>query len=237
MTATNFSYSAILPTLIEVQQSIAQATLPPIVATMINNAAGALGSPPVGQSYVVAAFGSYVLMGGTEEPVALTLSVGFGGTATDVRELILERILAIVTGLPGIVMASRNRLELSGSNRPAAILHDGVEQESSQDGLAPPPRGSLKQFMMLEPRIQILVGVSSDTIGSTISTFRAALLPAILNDVTLQQLCGGPSGVRGQTTMMYLGSTLETVGGATTEATMEFNFRFQYVLNIADLAS
>jgi hypothetical protein len=156
---------------------------------------------------------------------------------TDVREEILLRILAVLAALPGIETAARNRLELSGTRRPAAILHDGVEEESSQDSAAPPPRGSLKQFMSLQPRIVIMMGDSSDAIGAAMSAFRAALLPAILGDATLQQLCGGPSGVRGQTTMLYLGSTLETVGGATTEATMEFNFRFQYVLSIEDLAS
>ena len=155
----------------------------------------------------------------------------------DTRELILLRILAVLGGLSGIVTAARNRLELSGTNRPAAILHDGVEEESSQDSNAPPPRGSLKQFMSLQPRIVIMMGDSSDAIGAAMSAFRAALLPAILGDATLQQLCGGPSGLRGQTTMLYLGSALETAGGATTEATMEFNFRFQYVLSIEDLAS
>lgn len=156
---------------------------------------------------------------------------------TDVREQILARIRVIIGGIPGVAAAARNRIEISGTSRPAMVLHDGEEEAFEVESPAIPPRGSQLDFFHLQPRIQILAGAPTESVGPLLSGLRLLLIPAILNDATLLTLVGGPAGIRGQGQMRYLAATVETVSGQTNEATMELTFRFDYVFRLSDLTS
>ncbi len=155
----------------------------------------------------------------------------------DVREQILARIRQIIDGLPGVQMAARNRTELPAQLRPAVILHDGDELARESESPAPPPRGSQLDFFRLQPRVMILAGAPNESVGPTLSTLRAALIPAILNDAQLLQLVGGPGGIRGGEQMRYMGASVDVVSGKTTEAQMELTFQLDYVFRVSDLAA
>lgn len=155
--------------------------------------------------------------------------------AVDVREQILSRIRAVLGTVAGAQLAARNRIPVSGASRPALVLQDGSEEECETEN--PGPRGSQKSLMRLSPRVMILAGAPAESIGATLSTLRAALLPAILKDSQLLSLVGGPAGIRGQGQMRYSGCAVELQTGETQEAVMQLDFTFEYVLSLEDLTS
>lgn len=114
--------------------------------------------------------------------------------ATDTREQILARLLVIVQGVSGIATAARNALDISETKLPAIVIHDGDEEAHDNSQAV----GLAGNVVTMTPQISILIGDTTDNIGTTANSFRAAVQKAILSDATLTELCGRvrPAGAR-----------------------------------------
>jgi len=148
----------------------------------------------------------------------------------DRREEILARLRMILETVPGIKKAARNLEEISGSDRPAIVMHDAAESDA---GLANRLPKSKNDMMVLSPQIYILLGARALVVGSKISELRMAVLPVILKDEQLQELTGGS---RGNGDIHYTGCGLDTTSGENREARLELSFEFTYPLLMTELA-
>lgn len=152
----------------------------------------------------------------------------------DRREEILSRLLEIISDVPGVVSAVRNREAVSGDKRPAVIMHDAAEESA---GLENRPRGNTKDIIVLSPQIYILMGAPATDIGTLINGMRRILIPLILADATLRDLCATPVGANRGGDIRYSGCGLDTTTGETREARLELKFEFDYVFDLAELQS
>lgn len=152
----------------------------------------------------------------------------------DRRELILDRLETIFRAIPGIVKVARNREDVSGRSRPAIILHDGGEDSADYSQR---PIGTPKDFITMSPQVIVLIGSPSDEVGTDINGWRAKVLPLIMQDVTIRQLCGVVYGARAGGDLRYMGCGLDTVYGETREARLDLRFEFIYPLDPAELGS
>ncbi len=149
----------------------------------------------------------------------------------DIREEILVRLLAILG--TGVERTRRNSDDLSSKTGNAAVLHDGDESITDlpiQRNSRGDPR-VLKDFVHMMPGITIIVGSSTEEVGTALNALRQFFLPAIINDATLISLVGPNGEIR------YTGLTMETQAGENREGRMTLDFRFQYVLNVNTLGS
>lgn len=144
----------------------------------------------------------------------------------DKREAILARLTAVCAGLPGIVSAARNVLDVPSLARPAFVVQDGSEE--LQDSPISNNRSGVGRFE-LNAQCWLLIRGGANDVGPLMSLFRARLLNAITNDSTLRNLTGTVGGIR------YDGCTVSEPTPETKEPRMDLNFTFVYTLAMSDL--
>lgn len=140
---------------------------------------------------------------------------------TDRREAILSRIEAVLQTVPGILTVARMQPEISESDKPALMLLDGDEQRLFQDSTKP---GMAPDKFLMSPVIQIFLSSTADAAGPALNTFRAGIIKAMLDDVTLADLLGPNGAIR------YMGCDTGAKRGRRVEADMALLFDLIYVL-------
>jgi len=150
----------------------------------------------------------------------------------DTRESILVRIKDIISTIASPDRTLRNTDEVSGRGGTYAILFDGdeaidEENDTTRSSLGDP--SVVQDFMVMSPAVELITGAETEDIGSELNTLRRQLLPLILLDAELVSLVGSNGQIR------YMGCSVETQAGDNREGTITFDFRFKYVLRVADL--
>jgi len=148
----------------------------------------------------------------------------------DRREAILVRLREIIEEVPGIVRAGRNVDDVSGgvSRRPAAILHDGAEENADYEGR---PRFAPKDYITMTPSVLILLGARSEVIGTRVNDIRRLMIPLIYKDATLKSLCTAAGDIKFQS------GGLDTTQGESREASYELKFEFTYLSDTREMES
>lgn len=148
--------------------------------------------------------------------------------ATDHRELIAARLLAIAAGLVGATRAARNVPTITAKTSPAIVIWDGDEDAQTDHG------EGMAQAIELRPEIRILLEAPATSIGTTLNGLRLQLIAAIVGDATLLAACGG-SG-RGRARIVYQGCSHAIEAGRKVEGEISLNFSFRYTLLTSDLS-
>jgi len=149
----------------------------------------------------------------------------------DRRELILERLLAIMQGMvqsspPVVVTAVRNRDLRKDDERPGLVLLDGDESvRLSDDHKRGRVTGMAPQIMQMSPQIFILMNEqrpTRETIGEATNALRTKILNAVASDFPLATLYGANGSV-------YLNAVITDMksGGAVT-GSMMLDLRITY---------
>jgi hypothetical protein len=134
---------------------------------------------------------------------------------TDLREQILNRLLAIAEDVDGIENAYRNVSGPIGEDsRPAISIFDGEEIAEEGDisfTRSRPPNSP--NLITMTPGIHILLSAEAENVGSNLNALRVNFLKAILNDETLATLAyvndGGQIRYGGCTTYTEPGRKME----------------------------
>lgn len=146
---------------------------------------------------------------------------------TDRREAILSRLLDVLAGVDGVVLAARNRAEVSESRRPAIILLDADDEaDEAIRGRGRPAFGPSRVEMT--PEIWLLAGGAENNAGSELNTLRARIVRAVSTDAGLQALC-----LDGD--IFYAGCNSRFAAGRQIEGDMLIRFAFSYILNPQEL--
>lgn len=156
-------------------------------------------------------------------------------TSKDKREQILAYLHSLLGTVPGIVGAYRNRGELEGLKRPAAILLDGREDlvtEIRGQSLNAMPAAIFRilpqVFIICQARDNaqnLTVNGVAAPIGPELSAFRTAVVKALAGDVNLAAYLGSSGQVE------FLGAITDMQTGSTLEGQMQLNFALTYVLD------
>jgi hypothetical protein len=159
---------------------------------------------------------------------------------TDTREQIIVQLVTLLANVSGLLGVYRNRSQLPDDLRPAAIVLDGNEKQTTliapQKTVKMPPA-----IMALRPQIFVLLPIRTDQantivngvfdpVGPELSQYRIQVLDAVINDPTLINLVGGP---RGNGQIEYLGCDTDMQTGmaiGTLGAELQMHFEFRYVL-------
>jgi hypothetical protein len=142
---------------------------------------------------------------------------------TDIREDIIDRLVATLDAVPGLTV-KRNETEVDSIDRPAAIVNDGDEEEresSSRDGRA-------AQAMVMRPEITLYIS-SAASPGSVVNQWRTTIVKAILFDAQLLALAGPHGSVR------YTGCETDLTQAEQVEANMLLRFAITYRFKPAEL--
>jgi hypothetical protein len=151
----------------------------------------------------------------------------------DRRELILQRLLALAEGVEGVVLAARNRLDLSDHQRPAIVILDSDEVvDAGGSGQGRPAKASA--IVSMTPEILILLQDDYDRtgaagVGAALNTMRVRVLRAVLADPALQALTGPNGAIR------YEGCATGLSRGRNMEGEMGLSIAFEYPLIHSDL--
>jgi hypothetical protein len=103
----------------------------------------------------------------------------------DYREAILERLVEVIGGIPGIFpkLVGRSKITPSETQLPAVIVLDGTEEA---DDLDPRIRGpQAPRRVIMRPVIKIMLGDLPKSVGTELNGFRKAIINAIANDAIL----------------------------------------------------
>jgi hypothetical protein len=153
----------------------------------------------------------------------------------DKREMILQRMLAILQGIAAAVTTDaptvfRNRGEVPAEKLPALVMLDGRETIA----IPATGKGGIKvpTVFTLQPQVFVVLKPTPDSsnegIGETMSAYRMKLLKAFSSDDTLFALLGSNGEIQ------Y--STLETdmQTGSTLLGQFQMMLTLTYVLNPSD---
>ncbi len=158
--------------------------------------------------------------------------------ATDTRELILQRLTAILQSL-GAATVTRNRGELDVTNTkfPALMLLDSDEQSAllfdTPTHIQRPTRTPNIDLMQMLPEIYIQLKPTvphNEQMGSQLNIWRVKVLYAIWTDISLKSLVGTNGSVAYKGCETDLGRRRELKG------MMRLNFTILYPLRASDLA-
>jgi hypothetical protein len=145
----------------------------------------------------------------------------------DRREQLLAQLVQIALNIDGIRTVERNKDQIPAQRRPAIVILDAHEEGiEGQFGLGRPLASP--GIMHLNPEVYIMSGGASATLGSDLNAFRLLLLPAVLYDPLLIQLCGTSGGIQ------YTGCITDLARGGTMEGQMALTFSLHYPLLQAD---
>lgn len=145
----------------------------------------------------------------------------------DIRELVLQRLLAIAEGIDGIVTARRNGKQISEEVRPAILILDADETADVADPSNRP--ASAPRRVVMTPEVYLLLGDRPEAVGSEINALRAKWLKAVLTDGTLKGLVGSNGDIR------YEACSTALAYGRTMQAEMGVSISFTYVLKPGEL--
>ena len=141
----------------------------------------------------------------------------------DKREAILQRLVEIAAGLPGIAAAVRNQDEISEHARPAIAVFDADETADERAEQQGHP-GRAPNIVEMTPEGLILLGAKPEHVGPALNELRAKLVKAVLTDTQLSTLAGANGRVR------YAGCSTHLGHGRSMEGSMGVHFTFAYVL-------
>lgn len=146
----------------------------------------------------------------------------------DVREAILERLVAIAKMVDGINQAKRNDPPTSDTALPAISILDADEEAPETDPAAREPDNAPRRVTLL-PEIHIMVAQPAKDAGKVLNGYRAALVKAIFQDDALRALLINKRGVA------YLGASTAFGAGRQMTGTMSLQLGFTYLLKPDDL--
>jgi hypothetical protein len=141
----------------------------------------------------------------------------------DKREAILQRLVEIATGLPGVTAALRNQDEISERSRPAIAVFD-ADESSDESTERDEHSGRAPSLVAMTPEVLILLGALPENVGSALNALRAKLVKAVLTDAQLIALTGANGRIR------YAGCATHLGHGRSMEGSMGIQFTFAYVL-------
>ena len=141
----------------------------------------------------------------------------------DKRELLLQRLVDVAQGLPGIVAVTRNQDELSEYKRPAIAVFDSDETADETTERHDHP-GRAPNLVVMTPEVLILLGAPPESVGTALNEVRAKLVRAVLTDAELIALAGPNGRIR------YAGCSTHLGHGRSMEGSMGVQFTFAYVL-------
>lgn len=147
----------------------------------------------------------------------------------DTRELILARLFAVLSAVPGPVSIWRNRGELAEDKRPAIVQLDADEAIASP-AVPPQSRGGPvpTMFLRLDPQIFYLLkpsGPKNVNVGQNLNAMRVSILRAVLLDSALISLVGENGKV------VYRGCQTDLQTGSSIMGELRIDLSFVYVLN------
>lgn len=154
----------------------------------------------------------------------------------DKREVILERMLALLQTVNGMDLALsvfRNRAEIPIEKLPALVLLDG--KENLNNPAMPHTRGGalVPTVFDLTPQVFIVLRPRDDIhnvgIGEELSGLRMQVLKAFIQDDDLRGLLGSNGEIN------YLGHETDLQTGSTVQGQMQLNFQLSYVFDPNDL--
>ncbi len=154
---------------------------------------------------------------------------------TDKRELILARLFEVLQAVTvdgiDIVACVRNRDQLEADMRPGILLLD-ADEEARPDADHRGRAAAAPNRIELKPEIYIAMDSrkpANEGIGADLNKFRAAVLKAVLSDVTLATLAGGSSN------LFYMGMVSDLARGRNLEGEMGLMIVISYVLRPSEL--
>lgn len=134
----------------------------------------------------------------------------------DKREQILSRLMTVLSGIEGVVLAQRNSVDVPESKVPALVLLDGDESplDDSSFGKGRGPRGPI--LMRMFPEVYALLIEDPADVGPAMNTMRARIIDAICNDEQLASLAhNGDIRYEGMQTALALGRSMTGEAGLT----------------------
>jgi hypothetical protein len=146
----------------------------------------------------------------------------------DKREQILQRLVEVAAGVPGISTVLRNSDEISEHKRPAIAVFDADESADEAAERQDHP-GRAPNLVVMTPEVLILLGASPETVGTALNALRAKLVKAVLTDAQLIALAGSNGRVR------YSGCSTHLGHGRSMEGFISVHFAFAYVLRAEQL--
>jgi len=169
-------------------------------------------------------------------------------TTFDRRELVLERLAAILSGLNIPILGGpepakvtlipagnfvRNRNELGDKQVPGIILLDADEV---QVPYRRPERGQIERgvpdtIMKMTPEIYVVLdvrGITNENVGQDLNAARLAILSAVLPDQELQKIVGSNGDV------CYDGSVTDLARNRTMKGQLGISLTFKYPLRLTE---
>lgn len=143
----------------------------------------------------------------------------------DTRELVLARLLEIVSDLPNIRSAQRNNGDIPENQLPAAIVFDGDEETKN-------PEDHRTHIVQMTP--EIIIAQQSDEAGSDLTTLRRELIRLVLTDTELNEQIV-KTGRNGNGSIRYLGCQTDLGWARSLHGALRAQFQFKYALKIEDL--
>jgi hypothetical protein len=156
----------------------------------------------------------------------------FSSSSLDTRRNVLDRLFDLLSAIVPPGNAFHNRGELPIDKRPAIVLLDGDELVTGRT--LNQGRGRVIQsptMMTLRPQIFFLAKPNPPTnegVVDTINDARAAIVRAIITDITLVNLIGGP---RGNGQIRYRGSDTDMKTGSSMRGELQVTFEIDYDLH------
>lgn len=150
--------------------------------------------------------------------------------ATDRREQIAARLLALAAGLVGASRAFRNTTSVSAGS-PAIIIWDGDEN------VVIDANGRYSQLVEMTPEFRLLVEEGAAGVGAALNTLRLQAIAAVLGDATLLGIIGGsatPSAGTGG--IAYAGLSYALDQGRKVEGELMLHFAIRYPLLFKELS-
>ncbi len=151
---------------------------------------------------------------------------------TDRRELILTRLIGILTAIPTVQVVVRNRGELPADKRPAIALLDA--DESARANVAQ-QRGRIAAapcLVDMTPEIYVVMDLReqpNEGIGEDMNAMRVAIIKSIMADAQLADILGGNGDIK------FIGCQTDMASGRTMEGQMHIRITFTYVLKPSEL--
>ena len=149
----------------------------------------------------------------------------------DVREDILARLIEVVATIPNIWLATRNNVDITEDQMPAAIVLDGDEDLSGSPDLSAHPSNKPVAIQMT-PTIMILH--QDPNVGAEIGELRRELIKRVLLDTELNEQIV-KTGVNGNGAIRYLGCEVGTAWLRDLHGAMTARFMFKYWLKPNEL--
>lgn len=146
---------------------------------------------------------------------------------TDIRELVIARLVEIAATIEGIRTAKRNIKRPADDRLPAIVIVDADEAAEETDPAGHPSRGPRR--IAMTPETYILMAAKPEEVGPQINALRVLWIKAVMTDESLAQILGTNGEIRYEGCATGLSWGREMVGD------MGVSFSFHYVLQPARL--